>query len=101
MILILQKLHAVTERVACELGLQLMVPPVRGWEIRSLRTSPRVWSEKRQATFTSTRSYDPAPDGNRVVALMPAETPQEPPGHLIFLLNFFDELRRRAPVEPR
>jgi Tol biopolymer transport system component/DNA-binding winged helix-turn-helix (wHTH) protein len=62
---------------------------------------PRVWSEKRPVTFTSTRSYDPAPDGKRIVALMPAETPEEPPGHLIFLLNFFDELRRRVPVEPR
>jgi serine/threonine-protein kinase len=61
---------------------------------------PRVWSEKEPLTFTSTRSYDPAPDGKRVVALMPAETPEEPPGHLIFLLNFFDELRRRAPLDP-
>jgi hypothetical protein len=42
-------------------------------------------------------SYDPAPDGKHVVALLPADSPQEPQTHVIFLLNFFDELRRRVP----
>jgi serine/threonine-protein kinase len=59
----------------------------------------RVWSEKRLAHFASTRSYDLAPDGKRIIALMPAEDPegQTSPDRLIFLLNFFDEVRRRIP----
>jgi DNA-binding winged helix-turn-helix (wHTH) protein/Tol biopolymer transport system component len=58
---------------------------------------PRVWIEKRLAGFSTTRSYDPAPDGKHVVVLAPAETPDEPHDHVIFLLNFFDDLRRRVP----
>jgi serine/threonine-protein kinase len=58
---------------------------------------PSAWSEKGPAHFGTTRSYDPAPDGRQIVALMPADTPQEPRARVIFLLNFFDELRRRAP----
>ena len=62
-----------------------------------LADRPRTWSEKGPAHFGTTRSYDPAPDGRQIVALMPADTPQEPRARVIFLLNFFDELRRRAP----
>jgi eukaryotic-like serine/threonine-protein kinase len=56
---------------------------------------PRVWSEQVPVIFSATKSYDPAPDGKSVVALMPADAPEEPPDRVIFLLNFFDELRRR------
>jgi Tol biopolymer transport system component len=59
---------------------------------------PRVWFEKRIPNFASTMSYSPAPDGKRIVALMPADTPEEPHDRVIFLLNFFDELRRRVPL---
>ena len=58
---------------------------------------PRVWSKK-IVSFSTTRSYDPAPDGKHIVALTPADTPQEPHDRVIFLLNFFDELRRRVPL---
>jgi serine/threonine-protein kinase len=58
---------------------------------------PRVWFEKKIAGFSSTKSYDPAPDGKSIVALMPADTPEEPRDRVMFLLNFFDELRRRVP----
>jgi Tol biopolymer transport system component len=80
---------------------RLMVAAFKSRGDSFVTDKPRVWSEKRPVTFTSTRSYDPAPDGKRVVALMPAETPDEPTGHWIFLLNLFDELRRRASLEPR
>ncbi|HEY6346622.1 MAG TPA: hypothetical protein VIY49_34460 [Bryobacteraceae bacterium] len=60
--------------------------------------TPRVWFEKKIANFPSTQSYDPAPDGKHIVALMPADTPEEPRDRVIFLLNFFDELRRRVPL---
>jgi len=59
---------------------------------------PRVWFERKIANFASTKSYDPAPDGKSIVALMAAETSEEPHDRLIFLLNFFDELRRRAAL---
>ncbi len=59
--------------------------------------TPRVWSEKRLAPVFGRRSFDLAPDGNRVVALMPSPGAEEdkPQTRLTFLLNFFDELRRR------
>ena len=63
---------------------------------------PRVWSEKRLADFgiVGTATYDVAPDGKRVAALMPVETPeaQQAQNHVIFLENFFDELRWKVPV---
>jgi serine/threonine-protein kinase len=60
--------------------------------------APRVWYEKRLPNFPSTMSYNPAPDGKRMVALMPADPPEERHDRVIFLLNFFDELRRRVPL---
>jgi serine/threonine-protein kinase len=61
---------------------------------------PRVWSEKRLADFGSNGvlTYDVAADGKRVAALMPAEGPEEQQAqtHVIFLQNFFDEVRRRT-----
>jgi Tol biopolymer transport system component/predicted Ser/Thr protein kinase len=62
---------------------------------------PRVWSEKRPAkTFFNGSNYNLAPDGKRIVVLIPAEASQaqEAPNHIIFLQNFFDELRRKAPA---
>ena len=60
--------------------------------------APRVWSEQVPVIFSATKSYDPAPDGKSIVALMRADTPEEPHDRVIFLLNFFDELRRRVPL---
>ncbi|MGA3029085.1 MAG: hypothetical protein ABSF98_30485 [Bryobacteraceae bacterium] len=63
---------------------------------------PRVWSDKQVPDLGSvgTGVYDLAPDGKRVVALMPVETPeaQQSQNHVIYLENFFDELRRKVPV---
>ncbi len=62
---------------------------------------PRVWSEKRIAdTGLNGINYDVAPDGKRIAALMPVEAPetQKAQNHVIFLENFFDELRRRVPA---
>ena len=59
---------------------------------------PRVWSEQVPVVFSATRSYDSAPDGKSIVSLMKADTPEEPHDRVIFLLNFFDELRRRVPL---
>ena len=44
-------------------------------------------------------NYDVAPDGKRLAAFLADDANGEkPPTHLTFLLNFFDELRRRAPA---
>jgi hypothetical protein len=60
---------------------------------------PRVWSEKQLGnTAILTRNADLAPDGKRIVALMPVDTAeaQKAQSHVIFLENFFDEVRRRT-----
>ena len=62
---------------------------------------PRVWSDKRLGGIAgAVRGYDLAPDGKRIAALMPVDTPeaQKAQNHVIFLENFFDELRRRVPA---
>jgi Tol biopolymer transport system component len=63
---------------------------------------PRVWSEKKLADFglVGIGNYDLAPDGKRIAAIMPAESAEAQPAqnHVVFLMNFFDELRRRAPA---
>jgi serine/threonine-protein kinase len=64
---------------------------------------PRVWSEQRLLDLGSppVPTFDLAPDGKRfAVILYPDGTAeQKPVTQLTFLLNFFDELRRRVPAE--
>ncbi len=59
---------------------------------------PQVWSEKRIANIGLFANYDLAPDGKRVAALMPPESVagEKAQNHVIFLENFFDEVRRRT-----
>jgi Tol biopolymer transport system component len=60
----------------------------------------RLWSEARYQTRGPNRMFDLHPDGERF-ALMPAL--QAPVGakldKVVFIFNFFDELRRIAPVK--
>jgi Tol biopolymer transport system component len=60
----------------------------------------RVWTETRMIDSGPLPSFDLAPDGKRFAILMPADAmgEQKPSTQLTFLLNFFDELRRRVPV---
>jgi serine/threonine-protein kinase len=62
---------------------------------------PRLWSEKALANQYPSRNFDLVPDGKRIVAVMPAEGLESQPSQhdVVFLENFFDELRRRAPVK--
>jgi serine/threonine-protein kinase len=55
----------------------------------------RVWIAKLGGT-----QWDLAPDGKRVAVLTPVETAEAPKQEheVVFLLNFFDELKRRVPV---
>jgi serine/threonine-protein kinase len=61
---------------------------------------PRVWSQKSLMIARVGSTFDLAPDGKRfAVALYPDGTSEPKPiTHLTALLNFFDELRRRAPT---
>ena len=60
---------------------------------------PRVWTETRLRNPYAMSNYDLAPDGKRLVALLADDASDEKPiTQLTFLLNFYDELRRRAPV---
>ena len=56
---------------------------------------PRVWINKLGGT-----QWDLAPDGKRVLVLTPVESAGNPKQQheVVFLINFFDELRRRVPV---
>ncbi len=60
---------------------------------------PRAWTEthlRRSSTFFN---YDLAPDGKRLAAFVADDANGEKPiTHLTFLLNFSDELRRKAPA---
>jgi serine/threonine-protein kinase len=59
---------------------------------------PRLWSEKQLTnTVLVRKNLDLAPDGKRIVAVMPAEG-GDAQHHLVFLENFFDYLRQHIPV---
>jgi predicted Ser/Thr protein kinase/WD40 repeat protein len=63
---------------------------------------PHVWSDTQigGVTGSSIQNYDLAQDGKHFVVFLREKAPvaQSGPLHVTFLLNFFDELRRRAPV---
>jgi len=81
---------------------RIMVAPYATKADSFVSGKPRVWSDKRLADFGTIgiSNYDLAPDAKRIAALMPVDTPeaQQAQSHVIFLMNFFDELRRRVPV---
>ncbi len=55
---------------------------------------PRLWSAKKDlGTF-----FDLAPDGKRFAMVQAEALAQNGSPHVTFLMNFFDELRRRAPT---
>lgn len=60
---------------------------------------PRVWTETPVFAPGVSSHYDLAPDGKRLVAFPASEDDkQKPLTHVTLLVNFFDELRRRAPA---
>jgi hypothetical protein len=62
---------------------------------------PRLWSEK-QIYMPGNTNLTLAPDGKRFAVFPIPEAagpgPEKGSVHVTFLLNFFDELRRRAPA---
>ena len=59
--------------------------------------SPRLWSQRRLGDTGVLPNFDVAPDGRRVAALLPVASPaeQQAQNHVTFLMNFFEEVRRR------
>ena len=61
---------------------------------------PRLWSATRIRDFAGVANFDVAPDGKRLAVFPLPEAKEEEKGsvHVTFLLNFFDELRRKVPT---
>jgi len=59
---------------------------------------PRFWTDTRMAETGTGQNFDIAPDGKRLLVLMPVEAPDErrAQNQVIFLQNFLDEIRRRV-----
>jgi hypothetical protein len=64
---------------------------------------PRVWFGKQLANLGLTINYDLAPDGNRLVVLMPVDSaePRDTHSHVTLVTNFFDEVRRRVAEQSK
>ena len=66
------------------------------------RIAAARWSDKQLGgAVNAVKNIDLAPDGKRIAALMPAaevKGSQEAQNHVVFLENFFDELRRKVPL---
>src|SRR5262249_26487055 len=61
-----------------------------------INEKPRVWQDTQMLAFGALPTWDLAPDGKRVAALLAdVDETSKAPTHLIFLLHFFDELQRR------
>ena len=78
---------------------QIMVADYTAEGDSFIQDQPRVWSEIRLANLGLFKNFDIAPDGKHIVALLSPEggEAQQSRRHVIFLMNFFDELRRRLP----
>ena len=61
---------------------------------------PHLWSDQQLQDVSGNLNYDLAPDGKRFAIFPELKAPAEEKGivHMTFLLNFFDELRRRVPT---
>jgi hypothetical protein len=80
---------------------RIMVVPYTATGDALQAEKPRVWSETRiQVRPLSGASFDLHPDGERVV-MAPATGATSGPTHVTLIFNFFDELRRVAPVTKR
>ena len=63
---------------------------------------PRQWSPGAGADTRRLRTFDLHPDGQRVAVLKAAgQQAEETRDHVVFIQNFFDELRRVAPPAKR
>jgi WD40 repeat protein len=76
---------------------QIMVVSYTAKGATFVADKPRLWSDHRIWNGIG-KDYDLAPDGKRFAVFEPPEGDQKPEAHVNLLLNFFDEVRRRAPA---
>ena len=64
---------------------------------RFVSSAPRPWSQDPLADTAVLPNFDIAPDGERVVALVPVTRPEEQQSvnHVTFMLNISEEIRKR------
>ena len=62
---------------------------------------PRLWSERPMNPRPRQRAYDLHPDGDRMALAARTDSPQGKQDKVVFIFNFFDELRRLAPTGRR
>jgi hypothetical protein len=74
----------------------------RSWWVRYhtvgrsfIAEAPRPWSPQTLAETGVVPNFDVSPSGDAILALMPATEPQTA-NHVTVVLNFGDEIRRRA-----
>jgi serine/threonine-protein kinase len=81
---------------------RIMVVPYKATADSFAAGKPRVWSEQPMLELVSPpyATFDLAGDGRRFAILLYPDGTAEPKPvtHLTFLMNFFDELRRRVPA---
>jgi hypothetical protein len=57
---------------------------------------PKVWSDR----TLRNRNFAIDPDGKRLaIAISADEFSEKPETHVVFVLNFFEELRKKAPAK--
>jgi Tol biopolymer transport system component/predicted Ser/Thr protein kinase len=79
---------------------RIMVADYEGKNQSFVHRKPQLWSNQQLHDFGGFLNYDLHPDGKRFAIVPEMKAPAEETGnvHVMFLENFFDELRRRAPV---
>jgi eukaryotic-like serine/threonine-protein kinase len=75
---------------------QLMVAAYTASDDSFRAEKPRLWAEGYIGPQTGQRSFDLHPDGERVAVAPELGSFDRPQDRLVFILNFFDELRRMA-----
>ena len=67
---------------------------------RFVASTPRPWSSDSLANTGVLPNFDVAPDGERILALMPAvrSEEQQTANHVTLMLNFSEEVRRHFAV---
>jgi hypothetical protein len=62
--------------------------------------TPRPWPGAAPLQVPNVSTLDLSPDGKRLIYFAPRQNPEPatPGSHVMFALNFFDELKRKAPL---
>jgi serine/threonine-protein kinase len=80
---------------------QLMVAAYTASDDSFRAEKPRLWAEGYIGPQTGQRSFDLHPDGERVAVAPELGSFDRPQDRLVFIFNFFDELRRMAVAGKR